>query len=323
MDMPAAQLRELDTADGSFDPLEIAAPPLEPASPTVLSWKRFYLSPATKFAIASMIAVAWTAFSIWLSLTWLRELAAVTNMVFAVIAITFIAYVPGFMNAFLLSTLSLDRNPPRRTPSSYPGATILVAAYNEAAAIHDTLASLAAQDYPGPFQVLVLNDGSTDETVALAEKALAELRFPANASARIHDFTTNRGKSAVLNDGLAAARYDLILTIDGDSWVKRDGLRKLVERLLSDPADTQAVAGAVMVRNSRENLLTRAQEWDYFHGIASVKRMQGMYHGTLVAQGAFSLYRRAALEEVGGWPECVGEDIVLSWALLRQNYRIG
>jgi biofilm PGA synthesis N-glycosyltransferase PgaC len=51
--------------------------------------------------------------------------------------------------------------------------------------------------------------------------------------------------------------------------------------------------------------------------------MQGMYHGTLVAQGAFSIYRRDALREVGGWPECVGEDIVLSWALLARNYRIG
>jgi len=78
-----------------------------------------------------------------------------------------------------------------------------------------------------------------------------------------------------------------------------------------------------MVRNSRENFLTRGQEWDYFHGIAAVKRMQGMYHGTLVAQGAFSLYRRSALEEVGGWPECVGEDIVVSWAILEKGHRIG
>ena len=203
------------------------------------------------------------------------------------------------------------------------GITILVAAYNEAAAIRDTLTSLAAQDYPGPFEVIVLNDGSTDETVELAELAIAELSFPAWGAACILDFRANRGKSAALNDGLAAARHELVLTIDGDSWVKRDGLRKIVERLLSDPPETQAVAGAVMVRNSRVNLLTRAQEWDYFHGIASVKRMQGMYHGTLVAQGAFSVYRRAALVEAGGWPECVGEDIVLSWALLRAGHRIG
>lgn len=285
--------------------------------------RRFYLGVRTKFAIACSIAVLWTGLSVWLSQGWLRDLGAFTGMAFAVIAITFIAYVPGFMNAFLLSTLLLDRKPARRVPPIYPGATILVAAYNEAAAIKDTLQSLSVQDYPGPFEILVLNDGSTDDTVALAEQAIAALRFPPNATARVVDFKQNRGKSAVLNDGLAMSRHDMILTIDGDSWVKRDGLRKIVERLLSDPEDTQAVAGAVMVRNSRENFLTRAQEWDYFHGIASVKRMQGMYHGTLVAQGAFSLYRRKALEEVGGWPHCVGEDIVLSWALLRQNYRIG
>lgn len=282
-----------------------------------------YVSLRAKFSLAVAFAIAWTSFSIWLSASWVDELGAATHLVFAIIAITFIAYVPGFMNALLLSTLLLDRKPQRRIPDSYPGATILVAAYNEAAAIQDTLTSLMLQDYPGPFEVLVCNDGSTDDTAALARQALSELDIPANASARILDFTQNRGKSAALNDGLAVARYDMILTIDGDSWVKRDGLRKIVERLLSDPADTQAVAGAVMVRNSRENLLTRAQEWDYFHGIASVKRMQGMYHGTLVAQGAFSLYRRAALEEVGGWPECVGEDIVLSWALLAKGYRIG
>ncbi|RVQ66088.1 glycosyltransferase family 2 protein [Croceicoccus ponticola] len=282
-----------------------------------------YLPLSAKFVLACLIAIGWTVASVWLSLPWLRDLAAVTSFAFAVITITFIAYVPGFMNAFLLSSLMFDRRPPRLAGTKSPGTTILVAAFNEAAAIKDTLISLSRQDYAGPVEVLVLNDGSSDDTVAIAEKSIAELNYPPNISMRIIDFGINRGKSAVLNDGLAQARHDLILTIDGDSWVKRDGLRKLVERLLSDPANTQAVAGAVMVRNSRKNFLSRAQEWDYFHGIASVKRMQGMYNGTLVAQGAFSIYRRKALENVGGWPECVGEDIVLSWALLRRNYRIG
>jgi biofilm PGA synthesis N-glycosyltransferase PgaC len=69
--------------------------------------------------------------------------------------------------------------------------------------------------------------------------------------------------------------------------------------------------------------VTRSQEWDYFHGIAAIKRVQSLYQGTLVAQGAFSLYDRATLIEVGGWPECVGEDIVLTWALLKAGYRVG
>jgi len=292
-----------------------------PADPA--SRRRLYLPVPIKFSVALSIAIAWTALSVWLSQRWLADLASVTSWAFAFVSITFIAYVPGFMNAFLISTLLLDRKPPCRTFPSFPGVSILVAAYNEAAAIADTLTSLAAQDYNGEYEVLVLNDGSSDATVALAQRALETLSFPPNASIRIFDFPVNRGKSAVLNDGLRAASHDLIITIDGDSWVREDGLTQIVGRLLSDPEDTQAVAGAVMVRNSRTNFLTRAQEWDYFHGIAAVKRMQGMYHGTLVAQGAFSLYRRAALEEVGGWPECVGEDIVVSWALLNKNYRIG
>jgi biofilm PGA synthesis N-glycosyltransferase PgaC len=140
---------------------------------------------------------------------------------------------------------------------------------------------------------------------------------------RIIDFQVNRGKAAVLNDGLRAASHDLIVTIDGDTRLKPDALTYIVERLLSDPEGTVAVAGAVLVRNSRENLMTGAQEWDYFHGIAAVKRMQSLYQGTLVAQGAFSIYRKQALLEAGGWPHTVGEDIVLSWALLGRGYRIG
>jgi biofilm PGA synthesis N-glycosyltransferase PgaC len=51
--------------------------------------------------------------------------------------------------------------------------------------------------------------------------------------------------------------------------------------------------------------------------------VQSLYQGTLVAQGAFSIYDRAALVEVGGWADCVGEDIVLTWALLARGYRVG
>ena len=285
--------------------------------------RRAYVSLQAKFVIALLIAIAWMLFSVWASLRWLNDLATVAGWPLALIAIGFIAYVPGFMNAFLIATLLLDRKPPLKAISYYPGVTILVAAYNEEGAIADTLTSLVEQDYPGHVEVLVLNDGSSDHTAAIARQSIAGLPHQANKTLKLLDFDVNRGKSAVLNDGLRAASHDLIVTVDGDCWLRAGALTNLVARLLSDPEGTEAVAGAVMVRNSRSNLLTRAQEWDYFHGIAAVKRMQGMYHGTLVAQGAFSLYTRRALQQVGGWPECVGEDIVVSWALLERGYRIG
>ena len=275
-----------------------------------------------KFLFSLLVAASWAGLSIWLSAPWLEDLAREIGWPTAILIIGFIAYVPGFMNAFLISTILLDRRPARTLPSRYPGITILVACYNEAGTIADTLRSIALQEYPGTLEVLVLDDGSTDGTFAIAQRAAGELTN-ANTSIRVVATAENAGKAAALNRGLALAAHGHIATIDGDSWLHAGAMQKIIERRISDPPGTKAVAGAVLVRNSRENWLTRSQEWDYFHGIAAVKRMQSMYHGTLVAQGAFSLYDRDTLLEVGGWPDSVGEDIVLSWALLKAGHRIG
>ena len=285
--------------------------------------QRRYVPVRAKFALALSAALVWLMMSIMLGQAWVDALGQQTHPLFALFAISFIAYIPGFMNAFLVASLLLDRRPRRRRLVIHPGVTILVAAYQEEAAIADTLQTIATEGYPGPVEVLVLNDGSTDRTAEVARRAIAQLSFSGNTEVKLIDFPVKRGKAAVLNDGLAQAKHGLVVTIDGDSRLNRDALTAIVERLMSDPDSTQAVAGAVLVRNSRETLLTRAQEWDYFLGIAAVKRMQSLYQGTLVAQGAFSIYRKQALIEVGGWPHTVGEDIVLSWALLSRGYRIG
>jgi biofilm PGA synthesis N-glycosyltransferase PgaC len=296
---------------------------MEAAGPANENRRLLYLPVRAKYTLSFILATAWTVLCIWLSEPWFHDLAALAGWVFAFVSISFIAYVPGFMNAFLISTMLFDRHPPCKPVDKFPGVTVLVAAYNEESGIVDTLTSLARQDYAGPYEVLILNDGSTDNTAAIVHSTLKTLKLPPNASFRLLDFKQNRGKAVVLNDGLQQAAHDLLATVDGDSWVRSDGLTCIVSRLLSDPQGTHAVAGAVMVRNSRVNLLTRGQEWDYFLGIAAIKRMQAMYHGTLVAQGAFSVYTREALTQVGGWPDRIGEDIVLSWAMLKHGYRIG
>jgi biofilm PGA synthesis N-glycosyltransferase PgaC len=285
--------------------------------------RRLYLSVRVKFVVALVIAAAWTTFSVYLARSWMHDLALETFPLFALWALTFIAFVPGFMNAFLASSLLLDRRPARDTPLFYPGVAILIAAYNEEGGIGETLESIARLSYRGQIEALVINDGSTDRTLAKVAEARARLQLKPNVSIEVLDFEQNRGKAAALNSGLEVARHDLVCTIDGDSRLRADSLTEIVERLLSDPEGTMAVAGAVLVRNSRASLMTAAQEWDYFHGISAVKRMQSMYHGTLVAQGAFSLYRKQALKTVGGWPDCVGEDIVMTWAMLERGYRIG
>lgn len=286
------------------------------------SQRRLYVPIPVKFVLVLLGAFAWMGLSIYLSQPWLEGLTRVVGFALALFVIAFIAYVPGFMNAFLIGSILADRRPRRHRVEEFPEVCVLVASYNERENIADTLLSLEHQDYPGKVAVLVIDDGSTDGSLEIARAEAERLSRP-DMQMQVLAMPRNGGKSRALNAGLAATREALVISVDADSYLRRDALRKLVERFLSDPPNTVAVAGCVLVRNSRENWLARGQEWDYFHGIAAVKRMQSMYHGTLVAQGAFSLYTRAALEQVGGWPECVGEDIVVSWALLETGARIG
>ena len=276
-----------------------------------------------RFGLSLILALAWVVFSIWLSLPWLSDLGGLTHPLAALFVLAFVAYVPGFMNAFLMASLVLRPEALRRTPEQWPALSILIAAYNEEALIGETLRSIAALDYPGALQIMVLDDGSTDGTAAAVRDAEGLFAGSSGRDLLLVSENQNRGKARVLNDGLALAAHDLVVTIDADTLLEKGCLVALVEHLHASSPETAAVAGAVLVGNQNDSWITRAQQWDYFHGIAAVKRMQGMYNGTLVAQGAFSIYRKAALVEAGGWPDTVGEDIVLTWSLLRMGYKTG
>lgn len=276
----------------------------------------YYIPVRLKFVIALTAALAWTFLSYRLAERWIQDLSELANFPIALVVIFGIAILPGFMNAFLVASLALDRRPRYADITRWPGVTILIAAYNEEDSILTTLESIHKQQYPGATQVIAINDGSHDRTLEFLRGA----NYPWLS---VLDLERNGGKANALNRGFAAAEHDLVLTLDADSYLYSDALRHLVGRFLCDPPNTAAVAGAMLVRNSRLNLVTKIQEWDYFHGIASAKRIQSLYQGTLVAQGAFSLYRKDVLLEVGGWSDCVGEDIVLTWAILARGYRVG
>jgi biofilm PGA synthesis N-glycosyltransferase PgaC len=284
---------------------------------------RRYLSVPRKFGLALFITWAWVSFSLWLGWPWFEHLAGEFGWAVAAFVLLGVALVPGMANAFVISGLMLDARPPFRLPARFPPLTILIAAYNEEDCIRDTLESLTRQQYDAEVQILVIDDGSTDTTREKVREAMATLRFPPRFSVDLLEMPRNGGKAKALTAGLDHARHELVVTIDADTMVFRDALRRIVANQLAGPANTAATAGTVLVRNSRHNLLTKLQEWDYFLGIAVVKRVQSLLQGTLVAQGAFSVYRRDVLRAVGGWPETVGEDIVLTWAILERGYRVG
>jgi biofilm PGA synthesis N-glycosyltransferase PgaC len=277
-----------------------------------------YSSVRVKFTSALLIAIAWASFSIWAGQYWFKELAYVIGGYPATFLIALIAIIPGFMNAFIFSSLLFDRRPAHKKLDTYPGLSILIAAFNEEKYIAETIDSIHAQMYPGKIEIIVVNDGSSDATASIVAAMMKNMD-----NLHLINIEKNAGKAHALNQALVATTFDKIITLDADSYLFKDALTKIVECYENDSPDTCAIAGTVLVRNSRDSWLTKSQEWDYFNGIATVKRVQSMNQGTLVAQGAFSLYDKTALQVVNGWPETVGEDIVLTWALLKKGYRVG
>jgi len=279
--------------------------------------QHFYVTVRTKFALSTCVAALWVAFSVWLAIPWIADTAHYIGLAGSIVLITLLAFIPGGLVAFLLASMFLDRQPRLSTEHPTTAVTVLIAARNEAAGIGETVRYLADQDFDGPYRVILVDNGSTDGTADIARTRAEEVGLDLTVLTEL-----TPGKNNALNAGLAAVRTPLVITVDADTLLHRSAVRLLLARYESSPSDVVAVAGSVLVRNSRQGLWARIQEWDYFLGIASVKRMQGLYQGTLVAQGAFSLYECEAVREVGGWPDAIGEDIVLTWKLLRESRRV-
>lgn len=314
--MAADPLRELDRFAEPLRPApsQHERPPLR-AVPAPPEWQRRYLRVRTRFLISVGVSLAWAAFSLWLSLPWIRDLGETITAPLAVLVVLGIAIIPGYLNMQLVTSILLDRPKALRFDHDFPAITLIVAAYNEERSIEETVRYALRSDYPGTLEVAVADDGSTDGTREIVRRLAAE-----DARVRLVE-ASHGGKARALNTALERVATPLVATIDADTLLMPTSLKRGVARLLQSPSDTVAVAGSVLTRNSRDNLLTRMQEWDYFLAIASVKRQQALLQGTLVAQGAFSVYRTDALRAVGGWPDRIGEDIVLTWALIERGGR--
>lgn len=277
--------------------------------------KKLYIIVPTKFLICHIFALIWTVFAIYISINWINDLSKIITLPVTIIIITGIAYLPGYLNMFLIASLIIDKQPQLKNEYPLDDITILIAARNESDTIANTLRCIANQDYMGKCKIIVIDNGSTDETSSNAIKVAAKLNIDVLVIRE-----DNPGKYNALNTGLDNTITDLVITLDADTLLHKSAVRYLVARIKSAPSEICAVAGCMLARNSRDNLLTRMQEWDYFLGIASIKRMQGLYQGVLVAQGAFSIYKAKNVKEVHGWPNAIGEDIVLTWNLLNKGW---
>ena len=197
----------------------------------------------------------------------------------------------------------------------HPPVSIIVPAYNEGKVIVSAIESLLEMDYPH-YEVIVVDDGSTDDTLANASLLAGE---HSHCEVRV---TTKRngGKASSLNAGLAMARYPIVLCMDADSRLEPQTIRASMPHF-SDPS-VGAVAGNVKVIN-RRNLWTRLQALEYIEGLNMVRAAQGFFRLVNIIPGPIGVFRRAALRRVGGYDDdTVAEDCDLTLKLLDDGWQI-
>ncbi|MBD0420838.1 glycosyltransferase [Streptomyces sp. TRM S81-3] len=188
--------------------------------------------------------------------------------------------------------------------------TVLVPAYNEAKCIENTVRSLMASDHP--VEVIVIDDGSSDGTARIVEAmGLPNVRVIRQL---------NAGKPAALNRGLANARYDIVVMMDGDTVFEPSTVRELVQPF-GDPK-VGAVAGNAKVGN-KDSLIGAWQHIEYVMGFNLDRRMYDVLRCMPTIPGAVGAFRRSALEPIGGMSDdTLAEDTDVTMALHRAGWRV-
>lgn len=204
----------------------------------------------------------------------------------------------------------------RQEPSSLftPPLSVVIAAYNEGKVIAQTLQSVLRTDYEGEIEIVVVDDGSKDNTAdEVGRVAATEPRIRLIQQA-------NAGKSAALRNGVARARHGIVAFLDADTQFERGTLRALVQPL-ANPL-TGAVSGNARVGNLR-TFVARCQSLEYICGFNLDRRAYTASNCITVVPGAISALRKSAIAAAGGFShDTLAEDTDLTLTLHRLGYHI-
>ncbi len=192
--------------------------------------------------------------------------------------------------------------------------SVIIAAYNEGKVIAETLRTVLATDYTGEMEVIVVDDGSADDTTAEVEKIAA-------TDARVRLLRQqNLGKARALQRALSSMRDEIAVFLDADTHCQSDTLRLLVQPFAA--AEVGAVSGHAKVGNLR-TFIARCQSLEYTCGFNLDRRAYSRWNCITVVPGAISAIRKTAIDQAGGLSlETLAEDTDLTLTLHKRAQRI-
>ncbi|MDN7032666.1 glycosyltransferase family 2 protein [Lactiplantibacillus plantarum] len=196
------------------------------------------------------------------------------------------------------------------TPEEQPFITIMIPAHNEEVMIEHTINYLMNNLNYEKYEVLVTDDGSTDETPAILERLQSVYD-----NLRVVTIKKNQGKAHAFNVGVGFACGEFILSNDADSIPEPDALWKYMSYFMGEEhANTAAVTANMDVQN-RSTIIAKSQTVEFSSIVGVIKRSQVSALGNMYAySGANTMYRRDALIDVGLFrQDRATEDISIAW----------
>lgn len=252
--------------------------------------------------------------SVYIDLLFLASAIGIWLFLLFNVVLTFFAFLHGL-------TSEKERERLFDEPFPFPFISILIPAHNEGLVIQRTLEAMLAQNYPRErFEIIIINDGSDDNTAEIVDDM--SRRHRNIKLVNIPEEEGGKGKSRALNVGLEHAMGDVISVYDADNRPEPNSLRYLIANLVDDPK-LGAVLGKVRTINARQNLLTRFINIEFisFQWIMQGGRYKIFNLATL--PGTNYVIWRKILEKAGRFDEeAIAEDAELSIRLYEMGYRI-
>ena len=206
----------------------------------------------------------------------------------------------------------LHKAPARSQAGPQPPVSVIIPAFNEEKVIAKTIFSVLGSTYDGEMEVIVVDDGSTDETAAAAE-AVGDSRVRVIRQ-------TNTGKAMALQRAVKMARSEILVFVDADTQFESAALGHLVAPFAD--SGIGAVSGHARVGNLR-TFLARCQDLEYVCGFNLDRRAYASWNCITVAPGAISAIRRSAIIQAGGFSsETLAEDTDLTLSIHKTGLRV-
>lgn len=208
-------------------------------------------------------------------------------------------------------SISCDSEPAFGHGTSKPEVTILVPAYNEAGCVADTVKSLLSQTKK-PYEVIVIDDCSTDATAEVARLAGARVVTPPE----------NTGsKAGAQTYALEFVATPYVMAIDADTILDSRALETIFPAIAGNE-NVAAACGFVLPRHVR-TIWERGRYIEYMFAFTFFKQVQNYFQRPLISSGCFSIYRTKHLRDVGGWStRTMAEDMDLTWTFYQKGYDV-